>query len=291
MRAAMDLARLSRIDDWTWAVPRAAGEARARSAALRQPRRCSRRWTTRCSSRSPTSRGCPASSARRTRCPTRTGATASRSAASRRSTPSTAASSAPAASASTSRAASAACAPTSRSPTSRRTRRCSATRCCASIPAGVGVEGAIRSTTGELDAVLRGGARWAVEHGYGVAEDLAFIEEHGRIDGALPGNVSSLAKKRQRGEMGTLGSGNHYLELQRVERVFDERAAAAYGLFARPGPRVDPLRLARARAPDRHRVPGEPGQGRVAPRDRAARPRARVRADPLARGRRSTSAR
>jgi tRNA-splicing ligase RtcB len=101
-----------------------------------------------------------------------------------------------------------------------------------SIPAGVGVEGAIRLDDRQLDAVLLGGARWAVEHGYGVAEDLALIEERGCIDGALPGNVSSLAKRRQRGEMGTLGSGNHYLELQRVERVFDERAAAAYGLFA-----------------------------------------------------------
>jgi len=57
------------------------------------------------------------------------------------------------------------------------------------------------------------------------------IEEHGCIDGAHPGNVSSLAKRRQRGEMGTLGSGNHYLEVQKVERVHDERAAAAYGLF------------------------------------------------------------
>src|SRR5512137_2294520 len=78
---------------------------------------------------------------------------------------------------------------------------------------------------------MRGGARWAVEQGYGVAADMAMIEEHGCIDGAHPGNVSSLAKRRQRGEMGTLGSGNHYLEVQKVERVHDERAAAAYGLF------------------------------------------------------------
>ncbi len=99
------------------------------------------------------------------------------------------------------------------------------------IPAGVGVEGAIQLGERELDAVMRGGARWAVEQGYGVAADLAMIEEHGCIDGAHPGNVSSLAKRRQRGEMGTLGSGNHYLEVQKVERVHDERAAAAYGLF------------------------------------------------------------
>ncbi len=83
----------------------------------------------------------------------------------------------------------------------------------------------------ELDAVMLGGARWAVEQGHGIAADLAFIEEHGCIDGARPDNVSSLAKRRQRGEMGTLGSGNHYLEVQKVERVYDERAAAAFGLF------------------------------------------------------------
>jgi tRNA-splicing ligase RtcB (3'-phosphate/5'-hydroxy nucleic acid ligase) len=99
------------------------------------------------------------------------------------------------------------------------------------IPAGVGVEGAIQLGERELDAVMRGGARWAVEQGYGVAADLAMIEEHGCIDGARPDNVSSLAKRRQRGEMGTLGSGNHYLEVQKVERVHDERTAAAFGLF------------------------------------------------------------
>jgi tRNA-splicing ligase RtcB len=98
------------------------------------------------------------------------------------------------------------------------------------IPAGVGVEGTLKLDADQLDDVMTGGAQWAVEQGYGVAEDLAYIEEHGRIDGAEPANVSALAKKRQRGEMGTLGSGNHYLELQRVERIFDAHAAAAFGL-------------------------------------------------------------
>jgi tRNA-splicing ligase RtcB len=98
------------------------------------------------------------------------------------------------------------------------------------IPAGVGVEGDIRLDANGLDDVLRGGARWAVEQGYGEPEDLALIEEHGCVGGAVPGNVSPLAKKRQRGEMGTLGSGNHYLELQRVAQVYDAAAAAAYGL-------------------------------------------------------------
>jgi tRNA-splicing ligase RtcB (3'-phosphate/5'-hydroxy nucleic acid ligase) len=98
------------------------------------------------------------------------------------------------------------------------------------IPAGVGVEGALQLGPDKLDQVMLGGAHWALEHGYGVAEDLAYIEEHGRIAGARPANVSALAKKRQRGEMGTLGSGNHYLEVQKVEKIFDAKAAAAYGL-------------------------------------------------------------
>jgi tRNA-splicing ligase RtcB len=99
------------------------------------------------------------------------------------------------------------------------------------IPAGVGVEGALRLSDAELEDVMRGGARWAVAHGYGSDEDLPFIEEHGCVGGARPENVSALAKKRQRGEMGTLGSGNHYLEVQRVARIDDAQAARAYGLF------------------------------------------------------------
>lgn len=98
------------------------------------------------------------------------------------------------------------------------------------IPAGVGEEGEIKLSPGELDAVMRGGAQWALRHGYGVAADLEYIEEHGCVAGAVPAAVSDLAKRRQRGEMGTLGSGNHYLEIQVVERIYDEHAAAAFGL-------------------------------------------------------------
>ena len=101
------------------------------------------------------------------------------------------------------------------------------------IPAGVGEEGELKLAPVELDAVLEGGAQWAVEQGYGEAGDLDFVEERGRVAGAVPENVSPLAKKRQRGEMGTLGSGNHYLEVQVVDRIYDEAAALAYGL--RPG--------------------------------------------------------
>src|SRR3989304_867417 len=101
------------------------------------------------------------------------------------------------------------------------------------IPAGVGEEGEIKLTPRELDQVLAGGAQWAVAHGYGSASDLEFIEEHGCMRGAQPGNASELAKRRQRGEMGPLGSGNHYLEVQVVETIYDARAAQAFGL--RPG--------------------------------------------------------
>lgn len=98
------------------------------------------------------------------------------------------------------------------------------------IPAGVGEEGELRVGTDQMDDILIGGAAWAVRHGYGVAEDLDFVEEGGQMDGADPWRVSELAKKRQRGEMGTLGSGNHYLEVQVVERIHDPAAAAAFGL-------------------------------------------------------------
>ncbi len=98
------------------------------------------------------------------------------------------------------------------------------------IPAGVGEEGALKLSTHELDQIMLKGAEWAVHQGYGSELDLALIEEHGKMKGAVPGNVSELAKKRQRGEMGTLGSGNHYLEVQVVERIFDPKAAQAFGL-------------------------------------------------------------
>lgn len=98
------------------------------------------------------------------------------------------------------------------------------------IPAGVGVEGHVKLSIAELNKVLAGGARWAVSQGYGVEEDLNYVEEQGCMAGAMPENVSELAKKRQRGEMGTLGSGNHYLEIQVVEKIYDVPAAQAYGI-------------------------------------------------------------
>jgi len=100
----------------------------------------------------------------------------------------------------------------------------------ARIPAGVGSTGTVRLNTKELDEMLTGGAAWAVKRGFGTARDLERIEAHGRIAEADPAQVSPNAKSRQKDEMGTLGSGNHYLELQEVVEVFDEQIAAAYGL-------------------------------------------------------------
>jgi tRNA-splicing ligase RtcB len=100
------------------------------------------------------------------------------------------------------------------------------------IPAGLGSTGAIRLETSQMDAMLRGGARWAVEHGFGDAADLERIEEGGCMRGADPAQVSEQAKKRQRDEMGTLGSGNHYLEVQQVTDLYAEDIAAAFGIKA-----------------------------------------------------------
>jgi len=100
----------------------------------------------------------------------------------------------------------------------------------ARIPAGVGSTGGIRLTEPEMEAMLSGGAAWAVACGYGQQGDLERIEEAGRMDGAEPEEVSARAKRRQRDEMGTLGSGNHYLEVQEVAEVFDAEVAAGFGL-------------------------------------------------------------
>ncbi|MCZ7566547.1 MAG: RtcB family protein [Burkholderiales bacterium] len=101
------------------------------------------------------------------------------------------------------------------------------------VPAGVGSTGAIHLNDAEMDAMLDGGAQWAVERGWGLHEDLERIEEHGRMKDARPQNVSQQAKKRQRDEMGTLGSGNHYLEVQEVTAVYDQAIADVFGL--KPG--------------------------------------------------------
>ena len=99
------------------------------------------------------------------------------------------------------------------------------------IPAGVGSEGAIpKLTQAEEKQMLARGAAWAVARGFGRASDLEATEEGGCLRDADPGAVSDTALERGRSQVGTLGSGNHFLEVQRVDEVYDARAAAALGL-------------------------------------------------------------
>lgn len=102
-----------------------------------------------------------------------------------------------------------------------------------SIPAGLGREGKFPLDPLdplEMDEMLSGGATWAVARGWGSPDDLDRIEEGGRVADADPECVSARAKQRQRGEMGTLGSGNHYLEVQECAGIFDQDAAEIFGL-------------------------------------------------------------
>ncbi len=100
----------------------------------------------------------------------------------------------------------------------------------AAIPAGVGSTGRITLDVRAMDAMLASGAPWAIACGYGEPADLERIEERGCAADAEPGYVSDKAKKRQRAEMGTLGSGNHYLEVQEVTQILDAETAKTFGL-------------------------------------------------------------
>ncbi|HUP20294.1 MAG TPA: RtcB family protein [Gemmatimonadota bacterium] len=101
------------------------------------------------------------------------------------------------------------------------------------VPSGVGSEGSIRKLSrADQERMLVEGARWAVEEGFGTPGDLDHTEENGRIAGADPDAVSDRAKGRGLSQVGTLGSGNHFLEIQRVSRVLDPALANAFGLFA-----------------------------------------------------------
>jgi tRNA-splicing ligase RtcB len=100
------------------------------------------------------------------------------------------------------------------------------------IPAGVGKGGGARKVSQrEMDQVLVKGAAWAVKAGYGRPEDLERLEEGGAMDGADPAAVSPRAKQRGGPQLGTLGSGNHFVEVQKVEEIYDEEVARAFGLF------------------------------------------------------------
>jgi len=100
----------------------------------------------------------------------------------------------------------------------------------ANIPAGLGSTGKVTLDAREMDAMLEGGAAWALTQGYGEPADLERIEERGCMAGAEPDAVSEHAKTRQRQEMGTLGSGNHYLEVQEITEIVDAEVAHAFGL-------------------------------------------------------------
>ncbi len=99
------------------------------------------------------------------------------------------------------------------------------------IPTGVGSKGKMRLNANEHKSVLRKGARWVVEQGFGTAEDLDHTESNGCIEGAEPELISNKAYERGKAQLGTLGSGNHFTEIQYVDEVFDENLANSMGLF------------------------------------------------------------
>ena len=98
------------------------------------------------------------------------------------------------------------------------------------IPTGVGQKGEIRLTSSELKKVLKQGAQWAINQGFGSAADAMRIEDSGCMANADPDAVSNRAMERGRPQLGTLGSGNHFVEIGLVEKVFDRAAADAFGL-------------------------------------------------------------
>jgi len=99
------------------------------------------------------------------------------------------------------------------------------------IPSGLGATGRLHATDQQLTEAFISGARWAVEEGYGFEADLTHCEESGGMAGADPEQVSLKARKRGRPQLGTLGSGNHFLEIQRVEEIYDPDVARQFGLF------------------------------------------------------------
>ncbi|MCD7781096.1 MAG: RtcB family protein, partial [Methanosphaera sp.] len=98
------------------------------------------------------------------------------------------------------------------------------------IPSGLGSNGITHIKENQVDDVLENGAKWAVENGYGWDEDLTFLEENGCMDTADASVVSTKAKRRGIPQLGSLGSGNHFLEIQTIDKVFDEKTAQVFGL-------------------------------------------------------------
>lgn len=98
------------------------------------------------------------------------------------------------------------------------------------VPSGLGSNGIKHLKEKEIDDVLKYGTQWAVDNGYGWEEDLEFIEENGCIDTADPSKVSIKAKRRAIPQLGSLGSGNHFLEIQSIGEIYDEKVAQKFGL-------------------------------------------------------------
>jgi len=98
------------------------------------------------------------------------------------------------------------------------------------IPSGLGSKGEVHLTADELNAAVVEGVGWAIKHGYGWAEDSEFIEENGKMEGADPSKVSERAKSRGRPQLGSLGSGNHFLEVDVVEDIVDQNTAKTFGI-------------------------------------------------------------
>jgi len=99
-----------------------------------------------------------------------------------------------------------------------------------SVPSGLGSEGKIRVKEKELNQVLAQGSRWALEQGFGTAEDIVVTEESGRMKQANPDKISTKAKKRGIPQLGTLGSGNHFLEIEVVDEIYEPESAKAMGI-------------------------------------------------------------
>ena len=128
------------------------------------------------------------------------------------------------------------------------------------IPSGVGSKGQLRLAVKEERRVLAEGAAWAVRNGYGTTDDLETTEDGGVMPGADPDKVSDRALERGRDQLGTLGSGNHFLEIEIVEEIFDPEAADAFGTGQESGGRHDSQRIAGAGLSDLRRLPGPDGQ-------------------------------
>jgi tRNA-splicing ligase RtcB len=101
------------------------------------------------------------------------------------------------------------------------------------VPSGVGSKARITVDPGQLESIMTEGAGWAVEEGYGTEDDLLHMEENGAIEGADSSKVSEKAKRRGLPQVGSLGAGNHFLGMQKVEEIFDEKAAGAMGIHSR----------------------------------------------------------